>query len=187
MLESGMSSIGNWLASEESGSAFCHCVRCRLPLLEIAAPWLVNKEYHRGECVLEYAICQPCRDRVAEDFSEESKETVRTFLESAVDWHERVREFMMHGDPASRFDACIACLHPRVSLDAFSLSALFDAEGHLVEAALPLLICGECTGRATEHLSKATRETWRRFMDAHFDGPPGATERLPEGGLSGLL
>jgi hypothetical protein len=182
-----MRSIGNWLASEESGTAFCHCISCRLPLLEIAAPWLVNKEYHRGECVLEYAICQPCRNRVTEEFSEESKETVRSFLENRVDWQERFREFMMQDDLARRFDSCAVCGTPRDGLEGFGLSAFFDPAGRLVESALPLLICGACVGEATADLSKATRESWQRFLEEHFDGPPGLTERLPDGGLSGLL
>ena len=43
-----MRSLEEWLCSEETGEPFTHCVRCRLPLLEIDAPWLVNKDYFRG-------------------------------------------------------------------------------------------------------------------------------------------
>jgi hypothetical protein len=182
-----MRSIGTWLASEESGTAFCHCVACRLPLLEIAAPWLVNKEFHRGECVLEYAICQPCRQRVTDEFSEESKEVVRTYLENKVDWQERFREFMMQDDLVRRFDSCAVCRVPRESLEGFGISAFFDSDGQLIESALPMLICSACVADATEKLSRATRESWQRFLEEHFDGPPGMVERLPGGGLSGLL
>jgi hypothetical protein len=182
-----MRTIETWLASEESGTAFRHCISCRLPLLEISAPWLVNKEFHRGECLLEYAICQPCRNGVTEGFSEESKETVRSYLENKVDWQERFQEFMMQADPARRFDSCVVCLTPREALEGFGLSAFFDPDGSLVESALPLLICSGCVGEVSENLSKATREAWQRFLEENFDGPPGLTERLPNGGMSGLL
>ena len=67
-----MRTLDEWLGSEESGGAFTHCLCCKVPLVEIDAPWLVNKEFVRGECVLEYAICQPCRDRVTEELAEDS-------------------------------------------------------------------------------------------------------------------
>ena len=93
-----------WLVSEETGLPFSHCVGCRLPLLEIDAPWLVNKDYHRGECVLEYAVCQPCRDSVSARLSEESKAAVRGFLEREIDWEARLAEFMaMHGSGSPFF------------------------------------------------------------------------------------
>ncbi len=74
-----MRTMDEWLGSEETGEAFSHCLCCKLPLVEIAEPWRVNKEFARGECVLEYAICQPCRDFVTDQLSEESKEAVRGF------------------------------------------------------------------------------------------------------------
>ncbi len=182
-----MPEIDRWLASEEAGAPFSHCTRCDLPLVEIATPWLVNKEYHRGECVFEYALCQPCRDAVTADFSEESKRTVRDFLERAIDWNERLAQFMMLPDLARRFDSCIACGCESERLEGFGISAAFDGGGHLTEGPLPLLICSDCIGKATRNLSKATREAWQRFLEENFDGPPGKGEPLPGGGMSGLI
>ena len=108
--------MNEWLGSEETGEPFSHCLCCKLPLVEIAEPWLVNKEFARGECVLEYAICQPCRDRVTEELSEESKAAVRGFLEREIDWDARMREFMLSHDSTERFGACIACRKPREDL-----------------------------------------------------------------------
>jgi hypothetical protein len=152
-----------------------------LPLVEIARPWLVNKEFVRGECVLEYAVCQPCRDVVTAELSEESKESVRTFLEREIDWDARVQEFMLSHDSASRFAGCIACRTPREELAGFGVSALFDSSGALVTGALPLLICQPCIGRMTAGLSEASREVWRKFLAQHFAGPPS------DSGFPGLL
>src|SRR5688572_13796429 len=148
-----MRTIDEWLESEESGRPFTHCLCCKLPLLEIAEPWLVNKEIVRGECVLEYAICQPCRDGVTEQLSEESKAAVRDFLEQGIDWEEQMKEFMLSHDPRERFDACIACRAPREELEGYAISALFDAGGALATGPLPLLICKPCVGRMTVNLS----------------------------------
>jgi len=171
-----MRSIDQWLRCEESGGPFNHCVRCKLPLREIAAPWLVNKDYHRDECVLEYAICQPCRDVMSDKFSEESKEAVRAFLENEVDWEERQKEFMMMHDPAERLGACISCRKERPACEGFSISALFDSDGNLVTGPLPLLICKGCVARIVAGVSEESRAVWRQFVADHFEGPPGEGE-----------
>lgn len=176
-----MRTIDEWLASEETGEAFTHCVCCKVPLLEIDAPWLVNKEYLREECVLEYAICQPCRDDVTDRLSEESKEHVRDFLEKEIDWAERMKEFMLAHDATERFGACIACRTPREELDGFGLSALFDSGGSLVTGALPLLVCKSCVTRMTASFSEQSREVWKSFLELNFAGPHS------DSGFPGLL
>jgi len=176
-----MRTMDRWLASEETGEPFSHCLCCKLPLVEIAEPWLVNKEIQRGECVLEYAICQPCRDQVTGQLSEESKRAVRDFLEHEIQWEERMKEFMLAHDATERFGACIACCKPRSEMEGFGISALFDSSGSLVTGALPLLICQTCTARMTSALSEKSREVWRTFLSENFAGPPG------ESGFPGLL
>lgn len=176
-----MRTMGDWLGSEETGGPFTHCLCCKVPLVEVAALWLVNKEFVGGECVLEYAICQPCRDQVTDQLSAESKGAVRNFLEREIDWDERIKEFMLSHDLVDRFDACIACRTPREALEGFGISALFDSGGSLVAGPLPLLICRSCVARMTAALSEESREVWRKFLAENFAGPPG------DSGFPGLL
>lgn len=176
-----MRTMDGWLESEETGVAFSHCVCCRVPLLEVDAPWLVNKEFLKDECVLEYAICQPCRDDVTDRLSEESKEKVRNFLEEEIDWGARVGEFMMAADPVRRFDNCIACRVAREETAGFGISAFFDSGGALVTGPLPLLICSGCVERMTAGFSAQSREVWRSFLELNFSGPPRGD------GLSGMI
>lgn len=180
-----MPGIDDWLRCEESGAPFTHCIHCKLPLLEISEPWLVNKDYHRGECTLEYSICKPCRDETTALLSEDSKEAVRVFLESEIDWVSRLQETMMMHDDAQRFEACVACREKRADVGGFAISALYDAEGHLITGPLPLLICHSCVGRMTARLSNESRAVWRQFIAEHFAGPPGEYEGS-EGGF-GLI
>ena len=176
-----MRSIDQWLCCEEAGGPFSLCIRCRVPLLEVAEPWLVNKEYFRGECVMEYAICKPCRDETTDRLSEESKEAVRGFLEHEIDWEKRTSEFMMQSNPADRFDSCVACGTKRKDCDGFGISALYDSGGELVNGALPLLICSGCIRKITSLMSEQSRAVWRKFIDEHFDGPPNDTGVSDEG------
>lgn len=176
-----MRSMEEWLRSEETGMAFAHCVGCRMPLVEIDAPWLVNKDYFRGECVLEYAICQPCRDRISGRIPEVSKAAIRGFLEREIDWDARVSEFMAAHESAGRLSNCIACRTPRGEMEGFGISALYDSAGHLVTGLLPLLICRSCIGRMTELLCDESRGVWEEFLADHFTGPSDGS------GFPGLL
>lgn len=170
-----MRKIDEWLNSEETGEPFAHCVRCRLPLLETATSWLVNKEFHRGECILEYAICVGCRDAVTKGISEASKAAVREFLEQKIDWEERCRTFALSTEVARHLDACVVCEVPREELQGFGISAHFDDEGQLVIGALPLLICQPCIGTITALLSDESREVWKKFVQSYLAGLPGSS------------
>lgn len=175
-----MHEFERWLSSGETGAPFRHCVGCRLPLVETVARWLVNREFRHGECVLEYAVCEPCRDQVTDRFSESSKEAVRHFLEREIDWEMRVAEFEAAADPAIRFENCIACRIPRESCEGYAISALFAPDGRVLGGPLPLLLCAPCILRATAGVSPETRAIWRDFLARNFDPPLG-------GGEAGLL
>ncbi len=166
-----MRGIDEWFSSEETGAGFRHCASCRLPLLEIDAPWVVNKDYAHGECVLEYAICQPCRDRLSEEIPESTKAAIRGFLEEEIDWGARFAEFFTSGDESVRFERCIACRSLREGLEGFAISGLFDGEGHPVIGPLPLLICRGCYSRMTSLLCGKGRAVWQRFLAECFEGP----------------
>jgi hypothetical protein len=167
-----MDQIKNLFDSIETGVPFRQCICCKVPLVEIDAPWLVNKEFFRGECVLEYAICQLCRDGVSSRLSEESKESVRKFLEHEIDWEVRLKEFMLYHDLAERFVACISCRALQADLEGFSLCALFDSGGKITEGPLPLLICRPCVVNMTASLSEESRMIWRDFIAECLEGPP---------------
>lgn len=162
-----MVSISRWLRSEETDRPFKNCIICQRLLLEIGSQWLVNKEYHGGECVIEYAICVPCRDGVGKGIDAESKEVVRHFIENEIDWEARMKEFMMEADVAERFNSCICCLEPRQELQDFGICALYDADGDLTAGALPLLICKTCTTRMFFQLSVSSRDILKQFRE-HF-------------------
>ena len=165
--------LEKWLGSEETGRPFVFCISCKLPLLEVDAPWLVNKEFKGSECVLEYAICQPCREGFTNRFSERAKESVRGFLKQEIDWDQWLEESMRSDVPEERLAACISCRQPRTEISGFAISALFDSGGELVMGPLPLLICDNCTERMTRGLGEEGREIWGDFLTDHFQDPPG--------------
>ena len=165
-----MSQFEPWLTSTETGEPFTHCIHCKMPLLETDSPWLINKDFHKGECTLEYAICDACREQTSEEFSEESKKAVRNFLENEIPWEERLKIYVL--DPGARMSNCVACDCPRELADGYATSLLMNPSGELDFGPLPLIICSDCVEQMSEQLSEATKDSWRRFLDEHFDSPP---------------
>ena len=166
-----MPELKQWFDSVETDRPFETCKVCSQLLPLAADSWVVNKHYHRGECTLEYAVCEKCRDEVSADFSDDSKAAIRKFLEIEIDWETRLLEWMALENPATRLDNCAACTSHRISVQGFTISAQFRQEGTLIDGALPLMLCSTCISRITENLSKDSRQVWQNFISHHFEGP----------------
>jgi len=166
-----MSKLMQWFDSLETDRPFEICKVCDQLLPLAADSWVVNKHYHRSECVMEYAVCERCRDNVSNRFSEASKEAIRDFLETNIDWEQRMLGWMELDDQVKRLDNCVACRIPRELTDGFTLSAHFRQDGSLIDGALPLLMCSDCVGTITASLSPESRRTWQDFISEHFEGP----------------
>lgn len=139
-----MQQLAKWFDSIETEKPFDSCKICQNFLSETGGNWVVNKHYHRKECVLEYAICDHCRDEVSNSFSHDSKAAIREFLETKIDWQQRILEWSKLDQPIKRLDHCVACTMPREWMLGFTISAQFRNNGSLIEGALPLLLCSHC-------------------------------------------
>ncbi|MGJ8632665.1 MAG: hypothetical protein ACSHX7_02000 [Luteolibacter sp.] len=163
-----MPKLEQWFDSVETDQPFESCVVCRNVLRFSADSWVVNKHYHRAECIMEYAVCETCRDDVSSNFSEQSKTAIRHFLENEIDWEARMLDWMALLKTEQRFDNCVACRAERELLDGFTISAQFRHDGSLVDGALPLLLCSHCIARITDNLSGESKETWQNFISEHI-------------------
>ena len=165
-----MPELMKWFESVETDAPFDTCKVCTHPL-EFSETWVVNKHYHREECVMEYAVCEECRDEVSGKFSEDSKAAIRAFLENEIDWEQRMLDWMALENPEKRLEHCVACRIPSFLPSGFAISAQFRQGGTLIEGALPLLMCSDCVAKITATISPESREVWRDFVARHFDGP----------------
>ncbi|MDP4626362.1 MAG: hypothetical protein NWT08_14655 [Akkermansiaceae bacterium] len=166
-----MRELTQWFDSVETDRPFEICKVCAQLLPLAADSWVVNKHYHRGECTLEYAVCEKCRDNVSSEFSDSSKATIRNFLENEIEWENRLLEWMALENSADRLSKCVACSCPRSSTQGFSISAQFRHDGSLIDGALPLMLCSDCIAEITKSLSPESRSVWQNFISQHFEGP----------------
>jgi len=145
------------LFSDYEGRPFQSCTRCGESLKDFDGGFQISKAYRNGECVMEYALCDHCRGAMFAEFSEESKEKLGHFQEERV--------HLERG-----FDQCAVC---GVSRDEGPMKE-FVVTGLCNGSRLDhgMLVCGECGDAVQGLISAKTRDTWRRFVDDNFPGPP---------------
>jgi hypothetical protein len=146
------------LTSDYTDEAFRHCTRCGETLHDYPGGFQISKAWKNGECVFEYALCDHCRNALMDEFSKESKARLTKFQD------EHVR---LDGG----LDRCSVCSLERHSHNAsdFVLTGVCEGDRMLHG----IMVCGACGEKTQELLSKPTKDTWRRFREENFPGPPG--------------
>lgn len=145
------------LHSDYEERPFQNCTRCGETLQDFEGGFQVSKAYKRGECVMEYALCDHCRIQMMEEFSQESKKRLAQFQDEHVNLDRGL-------------DQCSVCGVVRSSgkVDDFVITGICEGI-HLMHS---IMICGKCGDGVQELISTKTRDTWRRFVDDNFPGPP---------------
>ena len=152
------------LESEYEERPFQNCTRCGESLPDFPGGFQISKAYKRGECVMEYALCDHCRNKMMEEFSAESKRRLAQFQDEEVTVDRGL-------------DSCAVCNARRDAqgMDDFVITGVCEGLSLLHS----VMICGKCGDTVQGMISQKTRDTWRRFVDDNFPGPP-PVDSLPE-------
>lgn len=156
--------IPNELFSDYTDAAFSNCTRCGESLKDFPGGFQISKAWKRGECVFEYALCDHCRTQLMEEFSDESKKRLAKFERDNVTFE-------------GGLDKCSVCGLERHAHNASEFVLTGVCEGDRLLHGL--MVCGKCGEKTQELISTHTRDTWRRFRDENFDGPPDPSS-MPE-------
>lgn len=146
------------LHSDYLEGAFVHCTRCGESLHDFPGGFQISKAWKRGECVFEYALCDHCRNQLMDEFSEESKKKLADFQDKHVRFD-------------GGLDHCSVCGTERHAHNdsEFVLTGVCDGN-HLLHG---IMVCGKCGEETQKLISTHTRDTWRKFREQNFPGPPG--------------
>ncbi|MEZ6126206.1 MAG: hypothetical protein R3C49_24015 [Planctomycetaceae bacterium] len=187
--------------SAYSGRPFVHCLECDVPLLESSA-YIVQKRIVAGETVFEMAVCNGCREEMVKQYSEETRQNISNFIRQQVQESLRreeggltlsdlleVREIEDPEEGAQLLkeclEQCVVCGKPRSACHRYSLSGLCRSDEIIAQvspfARTPMLICETCGQGMASLISQQTRDSWDRFMEKHFGGPPGIEVDSPAG------
>ncbi|MEM0968973.1 MAG: hypothetical protein AAGJ31_06475 [Verrucomicrobiota bacterium] len=157
------------LHSFETGEPFTTCIECSLPLIDEREPlYTITKAVQRSEVLVEWAICQDCSSRLKENLSDESKEAMQRFIQDA-----RTPRNHVLNSAEKKMSYCFLCARDRSLLDGYTIQAICSGT-ELINLQAPLLVCHDCEEKASDLLSKKTRDHYDRFFDQHFAGPPGS-------------
>ncbi|SHJ42535.1 hypothetical protein SAMN02745181_2029 [Rubritalea squalenifaciens DSM 18772] len=172
--------------SLETGEAFDRCCDCGCDLSDDYVSYMVQKSYVGEECIFEYAICNDCREKVSEEFSEKSREAMFDFFHDRADIDEKMMRLGPEASIDEHIQTCLTCSSTREEVSSYSYAGLFLGT-ILLPGPFPVMICGKCEEELTECLSQETRDAWNRFLEENFPGPPADVLDKPRTGKPILL
>ncbi len=162
--------IPKFFHSFETNAAFTNCCDCKCELLSSAQMYMVQKSFSKDECVLEFALCDACKEKLDQQISKESREAIYDFLfDNTTILEPNVIDST--ADPMLQLEECLACGKQRRDCNGYTYSGLFVGT-HLVPGPLPMMICDDCQGLIAENMSDHTRDMKEKFYADHFPGPP---------------
>ncbi len=156
--------------SFETSKEFSNCCDCGCELLVSAQMYMVQKSFSKDECVLEFALCNSCKDKLDQQISDQSKEAIYDFLFDYTELMEPQIQCSVE-EAIQKIEVCIACNKRRQDCAGYTYSGLFVGN-HLVPGPLPMMICDECQSVMAENISDHTRDVKDKFYAENFPGPP---------------
>lgn len=179
--------------SEYSGEPFHQCIDCERTLFDAEIPYSVMKHIVGREAVFEMAICFECAERMREEYSEETRQNIqqhmessmRRKLEASVDQQYSYQQLLEFSAEKGLVD-CVLCGKPRSESRRYEIIGLFLQDQILVQPSygvgfcFPMMVCEDCIAEVAPLISKKTRDAWDRFVEEHFDGPPGVEVDSPK-------
>ena len=151
--------------SEYEERPFLTCTRCGETLRDFDEGYQVAKIIKNGECTMEYAICVPCHERMLEEFSEESRRNMEEFQSKNV-------------NPDLGPDTCAVCCTEGEDLEREEYA--LAAACHQLDLLHAIMICGMCSEKMQDLVSKHTKGVWDKFFEENFPGVP--ADALPQPG-----
>ncbi|MCA9033698.1 MAG: hypothetical protein KDA91_01150 [Planctomycetaceae bacterium] len=172
---------------------FVECVDCGKSL-DSSFVYTIQKRIVAGEHVFEMAMCSDCRGRLTETFSRESTAALHSRMAECF----RARVIGSDMNPVDTecpgddegptnpmtdeilldrcLNYCVMCECPRETCHRYSLAGLFSAAKLVLQTSAigqsPVMMCNDCESSMSSLVSQQTRDSWDRFIDEHFDGPP---------------
>lgn len=160
--------------SEETEQPFERCIDCGCDLLHADGHYMIHKTFVRNEAVFEFAICQVCAEALQQETSAETRTAQMDFVRTRADFSGRWL-FMLSADdfePDDWIASCLTCDKARTECHRFTLAGQCTGD-NIVLAQTPCMLCDDCEVEIAELTSQTTRDRLQRFVDDHFDGPPG--------------
>lgn len=154
------------LHSEETGRPFSHCYDCGGSLLDSDNGHVLQKVYHKGEVIMEIAICAPCHSKLQASYSIESRERLWNFFLDHADFAKRAEKFrpIPVGGINPWINHCFTCGATRASCDEFAVAA-HCLGADLIYGETPIMMCARCMEELMSLLSAETLGVYDDWLE----------------------
>lgn len=173
-----MDKIPECFHSLETDAPFTNCCDCGCELISSAQMYMVQKNFAGDECIMEFALCSPCKEKLDEQISGKSKEALFDFLFDNAEMVEAPADYTAE-QSLEQIEECLTCGKERGKCKEYSYSGLFVGT-HLIPGPMPMMICDDCQESISENLSEHTKDVKNKFYEENFPGPPSEVD-LPTG------
>lgn len=185
--------------SAYSGKPFFACIECSVPLIE-SNTFVIQKRFVGGEAIFEMAMCERCREKMVAEYSEETRQNISKYIreqiqnltaensdadEETATIEVRQIEDTEEGEALLEqcIEFCVVCGAKRADCHRYSLTGLCRDDEIVAQMTpmgrTPLMVCENCESGMADLVSQQTRDSWDRFIEKHFDGPPGIESDSP--------
>lgn len=169
-----------WSAFDEA--PFTRCIACDCQVAD-SPMYVIQKRFVAGEAVFEMAVCEQCRQSLTQSYSLETRQRLNEKLTVCFQSNPLLQVEAGQEPPGGEqllrrcMDFCLICGCARMACRGYSLAGLFRTEQIVVQCSRlgqsPVMVCDSCERSLEGMISAKTRESWDRFVEEHFDGPPG--------------
>lgn len=177
--------------STETDLPFARCLDCEQALIpndpdEVPPSYHIQKLVVRGEVVFEFALCMDCVQQLYSRMSRQTRQNLAAFFAQRIPFDS------LHGpsDEATwrnlllqvetRTLECLVCGRVQKTVPRYNFGCLCWGDQLLLRPR-PIVLCEHCEGEMAGLISEETRKEWDRFVEEHFDSPPGVSADSPRG------
>lgn len=174
--------------SEYTELPFSKCIDCDCDLFDDETVYTIIKHVVGTETVFEMAICMTCAAKMRQQYSEETAQNIQKHIDQKLrDKLSRLIDQDEFNDVEEEhafsvqdgLSHCVFCDKARSACHRYEMVGLFMEDdiilqsGHSLSFSSPMMLCEDCNSEVGKLISQKTRDLWDRFVEEHFDGPPG--------------
>lgn len=141
---------------------FVACSMCERPFTE-TTQYMIEKAYVRDEVIFEYALCDPCLDKIRSEVSVESLAAVARFFTRSMDRDARTAlQRKWPTDPEDWIQHCILTGRARSDCDHYQICGVCRGTD-MVFGEMPCMISSPALEELQQELSKKTKDRFDDF------------------------
>jgi hypothetical protein len=152
---------------------FTKCIECERELLDGSCLYWIERVFRGTEPIFEMAMCMTCREKIAEELSEDSRMRINAYVEERLDVEMRHTETQQWPDDQLDLwlERCALTKRPLAECRTYQIAGA--CVGPLLSIdMLPIMISDQAGEEMQKLMSKKTRDRLGDMVNDYFGMPP---------------